>query len=209
MINHSNSQKLYLAPGEVAEMLMVSPATVRLWASKGDLESVSTPGGHRRFMRHEIERFAREKDLTIQLPDDDTLRILIVDDDTQIVAYLSRFFEGLDVNVAAKGAHDGYTAGRLIQVFQPHVVLLDLMMPGLNGFDVCAQIKNDATSKAIRVIAMTGFYDRRNVERALEAGAERCIAKPFDQDQLLTLLGLSGVRTIAPDSEAGPVYRSY
>ncbi len=157
-------------------------------------------------MRHEIERFAREKDLTLQLPDDDTLRILIVDDDTQIVTYLSRFFEGLDTNVTTRGAHDGYTAGRLVQVFQPHVVLLDLMMPGLNGFDVCAQIKNDAASKAIRVIAMTGFYDDKNVERALHAGAECCIAKPFDQDQLLMLLGLSGVRTMAPNAEAALVY---
>ena len=203
-----NSQKTVLAPGEVAKMLMVSPAAVRQWASKGDLISVSTPGGHRRFMRHEIERFAREKNLTIQLPDDDTLRILMVDDDKQVVAYLSRFFERLNAGVTTRGAHNGYSAGRLIQVFQPHVVLLDLMMPGLNGFDVCAQIKNDAATKAIRVIAMTGFYDDKNVERALKAGAECCIAKPFDQDQLLTLLGLDGVHTIAPRSEVAPVYRS-
>ena len=157
-------------------------------------------------MRHEIERFAREKDLTLQLPDDDTLRILIVDDDTQVVVYLTRFFESLDSDITT--AHDGYAAGRLVQIFRPHVVLLDLMMPGLNGFVVCAQIKNDAASKATRVIAMTGFYDEMNVERALQAGAECCIAKPFDQDQLLTLLGLNGVRTMAPNAEAAPVYPS-
>ena len=159
-------------------------------------------------MRHDVERFAREYDLTIQLPDDDTLRILMVDDDKQVVAYLSRFFESLNAGVTTMEAHDGYSAGRLIQVFQPHVVLLDLMMPGLNGFDVCAQIKNDAPTKAIRVIAMTGFYDDKNVARALQAGAECCIAKPFDQDQLLSLLGLDGVRTISPHAEAAPVYRS-
>ena len=208
MTKYSHLHKTYLAPGEVAEMLMVTPATVRLWASKGDLNSVSTPGGHRRFMRHEIDRFAREKDLTIQLPDDDSLRILIVDDDTQVAAYLSRFFDNLDTNVTTVEAHDGYAAGRLVQVFQPHIVLLDLMMPGLNGFDVCIQIKNDAASKATRVIAMTGFYDDKNVERALKAGAECCIEKPFDQDKLLTILGLDEVRTIASTSESDSVYRS-
>ncbi len=208
MSKNSNSQKTYLAPGEVAKMLMVSPATVRHWASKGDLRSVSTPGGHRRFMRHEIERFAREKDLTIQLPEDDSIRILIVDDDTQVATYLSQFFNRLDANLITMVAYDGYTAGRLIQVFRPHVVLLDLMMPGLDGFDVCAQIKKDAASKATRVIAMTGFHDDENVERALQAGAECCIEKPFDQNQLLTLLQLNETSAMASRSEAERVYRS-
>ncbi|MDH3692856.1 MAG: response regulator [Gammaproteobacteria bacterium] len=190
MRKYSKSQKTYFAPGEVAEMLMVSPASVRNWASKGALKSVSTPGGHRRFMRHEIERFAREKDLTIQPLDDDTLRILIVDDNTQVTEYLSLLFSRLDANVTTMKAHDGFTAGRLVQVFEPHVVLLDLMMPGLDGFNVCAQIKSDAASKATRVIAMTSFYDDVNVARALSAGAECCIEKPFDTDDLLILLGL-------------------
>ncbi len=83
-------------------------------------------------MRHEIERFAREKNLTIQLPRDDTLRILIVDDDTQVVAYLSRFLRSLDTAVTTMEAHDGYAVGKLVKVFRPHVLLLDLMMPGLN-----------------------------------------------------------------------------
>ena len=198
MNKQSQPQKTYLAPGEVADMLMVSPATVRHWASKGQLNSVSTPGGHRRFLRHEIERFAREKDLTILLPDDDTLRILIVDDDTQVAAYLSRWLSSLDDAVTTMEAHDGYAAGRLVQVFQPHIVLLDLMMPGLNGFDVCEQIKNDAASRATRVIAMTGFYDDKNVRRALEAGAECCVEKPFNREKLLTILGLHEAHSATP-----------
>ena len=190
MTRKSSSHKTYLAPGEVARILMVSPATVRHWASKGDLNSVTTPGGHRRFMRHEIVRFARVNGLTMQLPDDDKLRILIVDDDVQLAAYLSRLLKSKNANVATMVAHDGYAAGRLVQVFHPHIILLDLMMPGLNGFDVCKQIKSDVASKAIRVIAMTGFYDNENVARALRAGAECCIEKPIDQEKLLTLLGI-------------------
>ena len=68
-------------------MLMVSPATVRHWARKGDLNSVSTPGGHSIFMRQEVERFARENVLTIQPLDDATLRILIFDYDPQLDEY--------------------------------------------------------------------------------------------------------------------------
>lgn len=177
---------------------MVSPATVRLWASKGELQSVATPGGHRRFMRHEIERFAREKNLTISLPVDNTLRILIVDDDVQVAKILVDFLSTVDAAVTTKVANDGYAAGKLVQIFKPHVVLLDLIMTGLNGFDVCAQIKNDPATKATRVITMTGFYDEVNIDRAVKAGAECCIQKPFDFEQLLTLLGLGDARRQAP-----------
>lgn len=197
-IVYPSTQKSYLTPGEVAELLMVSPATVRYWAARGILKSVSTHGGHRRFKRHEIERLARDKDLAIQLPDDGTLRILVVDDDTNVAAYLSRFFDNLDANITTIEAHDGYAAGRHVQAFRPHIVLLDLMMPGLDGFEVCKRIKDDAVSKATRVIAMTGFYNSDNVDRALEAGAECCIEKPFDGDQLLKLIELDGVRKISP-----------
>ena len=195
MRKRQHAQKSYFAPGEVADMLMVSPATVRNWASRGELAAVSTPGGHRRFLRQDVERFARENNLTIQLPDDDVHRVLIVDDDVQVAAYLSRFLGQVDASVATMEAHDGYTAGRLVQAFRPHVVLLDLMMPGLNGFDVCRQIKNDPATRATRIIAMTGYYNETNVARALQAGAEHCIAKPYDQQQLLSLLGVGEYRS--------------
>lgn len=190
MRKNSTSRKPYLSPGDVAAMLMVSPASVRLWASKGALKSVTTPGGHRRFMPDEIERFAREKNLTIQPLDDDTLRVLIVDDDPQVTDYLSRYLSRVDANVKTMKAHDGFAAGTLVQVFEPHVVLLDLMMPGLDGFDVCTKIKGDPKTRAIRIIAMTSFHDDGNVKRALRAGAECCVEKPFDTKSLLALLGL-------------------
>ena len=191
MSDQINLQKSYFAPGEVADMLMVSPATVRNWASNGKLLSVMTAGGHRRFMRHDVERFARQNNLTIRLPDDDTIRILIVDDDIPVATYLSRFLAKAAAPVVTMQAHDGYTAGRLVQSFRPNIVLLDLMMPGLNGYDVCTQLKSDPTTKATRVIAMTGFHDEENVRRALSVGAEHCILKPLDEQELLKVLGLN------------------
>ncbi len=195
MSKQADMQKTYLAPGDVAKMLMVSPATIRHWASKGELAAVSTPGGHRRFLRHDIERFARDNDLTMLLPGSGVLRILIVDDDTHVANYLSEFFRRLDANTESMEAHDGYNAGRLVQAFRPHVVLLDLMMPELDGFQVCRQIKKDPTSRATRVIAMTGFFDEENVARSLSAGAEYCIEKPFNMEKLLTILGIRNADT--------------
>ena len=189
-----HQEKGYYAPSQVAEMLMVSPVTVRLWASKGHLQSVQTPGGHRRFLRHELERFARERNLTLQIPASDALRILIVDDNQQVTRYLERLLATQD-SIDSMSANDGFSAGRLVQVFQPQVVLLDLMMPGLDGFQVCRQIKADPVYRSVRIIAMTGFCTADNVHKALSAGAECCIAKPIDEHELFRHLGLAQLQT--------------
>ncbi len=171
---------------------MVSPATVRLWASRGELQSETTPGGHRRFMWQEIERFAREKGLTLRVPDDGIQRVLIVDDNKPLATSLARLLDTR--SIATMIANDGFSAGRMVRDFRPHVVLLDLLMPGLDGFEVCAQIKADPASRSIRVIAMTGYCTAENVRKALSAGAESCIAKPIDHAELLHCLGLAEMR---------------
>lgn len=190
MVRKSTKRKAYLTPNEVAEMLMVSPTTVRQWASEGKLDSLTTPGGHRRFLRSEIERFSQTQGLTLQLPGGEKTRILIVDDNTDISDYLTELFRRVDTPVQTKAADNGFDAGRLIQSFQPHVVLLDLMLPGIDGFEVCESIKQDPSSKAIRVIAMTGFYDDENVKRIMAAGAETCLRKPFSYEDVLSAIGL-------------------
>lgn len=189
-MSRSNRQdNAWFAPSQVAEMLMVSPATVRLWASKGHLHAVPTPGGHRRFRRQEIERFARERNLELKLPGGNELRVLIVDDNVQVTKYLERLLATRDA-IDIVSANDGFSAGRLVQVFEPHVVLLDLMMPGLDGFAVCRQIKTDPTHSHVRVIAMTGYNTPENIKKALKAGAESCIGKPFDEETLFQHLQL-------------------
>ncbi len=172
--------KPYLTPTEVASMLMVSPITVRQWAAKGLLKAELTFGGHRRFMRHEIERFAREHGLTLQRDaDDDRLRLLIVDDDPQFVRLVTALLsDRADLTLVT--AVVGFDAGAKVQQFNPDVMLIDLMMPGLDGFEVCRRLKADPQTRGIRVIAMTGYASPENAARALDVGAEHCLAKPFD-----------------------------
>ena len=186
----SKKRKSYLTPNEVASLLMVSPTTVRLWATQGKLKSSVTPGGHRRFMRSEVDRFSRKHGLTLQLPDHETTRILIVDDDEDIAKMLTRLFADSPTPLKTMATNSGFKAGRLVQTFQPHIVLLDLMMPGIDGFEVCQGIKEDSATKATRVIAMTGYYEDRNVTKIIEAGAETCLAKPFDVQTLMEAIGI-------------------
>jgi len=180
----------YLTPHEVAEMLMVSPITVRQLAQKGALTAQTTPGGHRRFMSHDVERFAKERGLSLQLPDDNRLRVLVVDDDKQLSGYLSELLRSLPLDIVVDTADDRFSAGRIVQKFLPNIILLDLMMPGLDGFQVCKRLKADPTTKAIRIIAMTGFPSQENINRIIARGAEACLHKPIDKDALLSLLGV-------------------
>lgn len=182
-------EKNYLTPQEAAELLMVSPVTVRQWAHKGLLDSSSTPGGHRRFARSEIERFAREHGTVLRPPGQNGLRILIVDDDQQTVTYLTELLSGTPESVLVQAAHDGFDAGRLVQSFNPHVILLDLKMPGLDGIEVCRRLKADPSTRAIRVIGMTGYPSEANILGFEEAGVEVCLKKPFDRALLLETIG--------------------
>ncbi len=181
------TEKPYLTPNEAAALLMVAPATLRVWADKGLLKALTTVGGHRRFLRDELERFRCEQGL-----DSRVQRILIVDDEAPLVRYLSALLSGF-AGVTTATASDGFNAGCLVQTFRPHTLLLDLMMPGLDGFQVCAQIKSEAATKATRVLAMTGYPSPENVERILAAGAEACLSKPLDEDRLLKMLKLTGL----------------
>lgn len=183
--------KPYLTPNEAAALLMVAPATLRVWADKGLLKAHTTAGGHRRFLREDVEHFRRQREQDDPHSSNGGPRILIVDDEASLTRYLTALLEDLPGSHTAV-AGDGFTAGHLVHAFRPDVVLLDLMMDGLDGFQVCRQIKSDPATRAIRIIAMTGYPSPENIERILAAGAETCLPKPLDEDVLLALLEPQG-----------------
>ena len=197
------SKKIYLTQDEAARLLMVSPGTLHQWAQNGWIKSHSTSDSQYRFLYHDLEYFAHERGLTLTHDDNSSIRILIVDDDLQLSGYLRELLSGLDNKIEVETAYDGFDAGGKIQTWQPHILLLDLMMPGLNGFDVCHHLKSNPSTRSTRIITMTGYHTPENVERILNAGAEACMAKPLDTDTLLILLGLGDeLKTGAPGPSA-------
>ena len=187
--------KAYLKPREVAELLRVEPGTVRVWAQSGRLRSSTTPGGHRRFARRDVLAFAREHGIALATPERDKTRVLIVDDDAQLRSLLPRMLASSGSPVEAVTAHDGFSAGQLLATFEPHVIVLDLFMPGVNGFELCKTLKSDPATADIRVIAMTGTSDSDAIARIVDLGAERCLAKPIILEQLLAAVGLEPAQT--------------
>jgi len=183
-------RKPYLTPTEVAGMLRVATVTVRMWAQKGMLKAEVTPGGHRRYMLQEVKRFARSHGIALQLENDEHLRILIVDDETAWLDLMVEILRDTRDEVIIETAADGFEAGHKVASFRPHLVLLDLMMPGINGEQVCQAIKNDPETSSARVICISGFIDEKNEKRLKDAGVERCFSKPIDTDELLDAIGV-------------------
>jgi len=200
MTQHGNIQ--YLTPAQVARHLLVSPVTVRQWAQKGWLKAEITAGGHRRFLLDEVERFSRSRGLNLHQPMGEAPKILIVDDDPLIRDFLRELLIELPEHPIIAVAADGFEAGVQVQTFRPDIMLLDLKMPGMDGFAVCRRLKNDPATGRIRIIAMTGYNTPDNVSRILEAGAEACLGKPFDNSELLAALGLGQANSRTPAAGA-------
>ncbi len=189
----AGNETTYLTPTEVAGLLMVSPITVRQWAQKGLLDARTTAGGHRRFLKEDVERFARERGVQIERS---SRSILVVDDDTQLNNYLVALLTAQDDELEVYSAADGFEAGRLVQQHKPEVVLLDIMMPGMDGVTVCRSIKNDPETSDALVIGMTGHFTPQVESRVLEAGAAVLLKKPFSSQELLDHCGLVSLQPV-------------
>ena len=169
---------------EAAKLCHVSPLSIINWVNAGRLAAFRTPGGHRRIRREDLVMFMRENGLP--LPDElkqgsGRRKVLIVDDEASICELIAEHLSSRPEDpFEASTASDGFEAGRLVATFRPEVVILDLRMPGLDGFQVCKTIKADPETAATMVIAMTGYHTPETEARILECGAIRCFAKPVE-----------------------------
>ena len=114
--------------------------------------------------------------------------ILIVDDE-QLYRFLVELFKAKKLGVIVESALDGFEAGSKVHQAQPDVVLLDLMMPGMDGFQVCERLKSGIDTMHIEVIAMSGHYSEENEEKIMEAGADKLLRKPFSNREVLDACG--------------------
>lgn len=110
-------------------------------------------------------------------------RVLIADDDPQGVELLEAYLSGTDYDV--RTAADGEAAMRVVKEWQPDVVLLDVMMPKISGFEVCKSLRTDEATRGIGVLMITALDQPSDHERAVEAGAHDFLTKPIHKADLL------------------------
>ncbi|MCF8083666.1 MAG: response regulator [Deltaproteobacteria bacterium] len=189
---------------QAAKLCSLSRGTLWKYAKRGELRTSLTPGGQYRVHPQDLESFMGETGMhPLSTSGSDENRILIVDDDQAVRALFAKALRRRGYKAAV--ARDGFEAGIKVMTFRPKLVLLDLFMPGMNGFDVCRHIKADAGTALIKVLFITGFDSPQQREKALKAGADGYMVKPVQAEPLVeqveTLLnrtrGDSSSKTVA------------
>ena len=180
-------RKLYTTH-EVARLLGVTPITVIRWIESGKFKCFTTVGGHRRIDHDELVRFAQAFNLPWRGDEELMNRkdyvILAVDDEPDMLEIL-RDMLGSMPEVRYIEVSNGFTAGAKLVEERPDMILLDFMMPELDGFEFCRFLRQDPRFKDVPVIAVTGLTGDMDQQRIREAGANDILAKPFSVDQLM------------------------
>jgi two-component system cell cycle response regulator len=121
-------------------------------------------------------------------PDAEEVRaatVLVVDDNEQNLELLHAYVED-GVGCKVRTARDGLEALRSVEQQQPDLILLDVMMPRMSGFQVCSRLKSDPTLRDIPVVMVTALNEVADVERAVESGADDFLTKPVHRIELIT-----------------------
>lgn len=166
--------------GEAAQICKVSQQTIIRCFDSGRLDGFRVPGSKfRRIPRQSLVKFMRENNIPLDHLDSGKKKILIVDDDAEIVELMADVLirDGrFEVNTAASG----YEAGISTEQFRPDLILLDYMLPDVNGNVVCQTIKNNPEFENIKIIIVSGVVKEEEIEQLLKSGAEDFIKKPFN-----------------------------
>lgn len=195
--------KRIFTTGEAAAVCKVSQQTIIRCFDSGRLTGFRVPGSKfRRIPREELMRFMKANGIPLDALEGGTKRVLVVDDDPQIVEVLVEALTR-DGRWEVKSASTGYDAGLLTESFRPHLILLDYLLPDLNGNQVCRRIKGTGHLKETRIIAISGVVNAAEIEGLREAGADEFIKKPFNVQALMaTMARLTGLDAGAPGAGA-------
>ena len=183
--------KAIFTTGEAAEVCRVSQQTIIRSFDAGRLKGFRVPGSKfRRIPRDALVAFMRANDIPL-----DNLalgggrgagktRVLVVDDDPEIVELFCDVLDR-DGRFEVQTASTGYDAGMLTGEFRPDLILLDYMLPDLNGGVVCRRVKGKPELSHTKVVIVSGVVDPDEVDEILAAGADDFVKKPFNIEELV------------------------
>jgi len=170
--------------GEAADICNVSQQTIIRCFDAGKVQGFRIPGSKfRRIPRSNLVKFMRDHNIPFDNLESGKKKVLVVDDDAEIVELLVDVLTR-DGRFEIKTAASGYEAGIQTQQFRPDLILLDYMLPDVNGNVVCQTIKKNPEFEHIKIIIVSGVVKRDEIKQLLKSGAEDFIKKPFNIAEL-------------------------
>jgi excisionase family DNA binding protein len=183
----------YLTTRESAERLGVTVNALKAWIREQRLPALRTPGGHHRIAESDLLTFAAELATDSRIRPLSRPRILIVDDDEALLATLKDTLGDAMPGALVRTATDGYEGLVQVGAFHPDLLVLDVRMRGLDGFEVCRRLKAHSETAAVRILAVTAYPEGDVRARIRANGADDLMDKPFTVEafcsRVQTLLG--------------------
>jgi excisionase family DNA binding protein len=177
--------KTVFTTGEAAKICKVSQQTIIRCFDSGQLKGFRVPGSRfRRIPRNELYQFMRENGIPTDALESGKRKILVVDDDLELVELITDVLDK-DGRFEVRSVNNGFDAGMMVKEYHPDLLVLDVMLPDINGKEVCQRVRSDSTMDDVKIICISGMVEQDKIEDLRASGAEDFLQKPFEVDQLV------------------------
>ncbi|MBS0208498.1 MAG: response regulator [Planctomycetes bacterium] len=177
--------KTVFTTGEAAKICKVSQQTIIRCFDSGQLKGFRVPGSRfRRIPRNELFNFMRDNGIPTDALESGKRKVLVVDDDLELVELMVDVLDK-DGRFETRTANNGFDAGMLVKEYRPDVIILDIMLPDINGKEVCQRVRSDSTMDDVKIICISGMVEDDKIAELKEAGANDFLNKPFEVEALI------------------------
>ena len=177
--------KTVFTTGEAAKICKVSQQTIIRCFDNGSLKGFRVPGSRfRRIPRDQLFSFMKDNGIPTDALESGKKKLLVVDDDHDLVELIVEGF-ARDGRFDIRTANNGFDAGMKVNEFRPDLVILDIMLPDINGREVCQRVRGDSSLDSVKIICISGMIEQDRVEALKTAGANAFMQKPFAVEDLL------------------------
>lgn len=181
----STNTKTVYTTGEAAKICKVSQQTIIRCFDSGQLKGFRVPGSRfRRIPRDVLYKFMKENGIPTDALESGKRKALIVDDDPELVELIRDVLEA-DGRFEVRVANNGFDAGMMTKEYRPDIIVLDVMLPDINGKEVCQRVRSDSTMDDVKIICISGMVEQDKVADLKEAGADDFMQKPFEIESLV------------------------
>src|SRR5947199_4067022 len=172
--------KTVFTTGEAAKICKVSQQTIIRCFDNGQLKASRVPGSRfRRIPREALYKFMKDNGIPTDALESGKRKVLLVDDDTELVALMNKFLDE-DGRFEVRIASNGFDAGMMVKDYRPDLIVLDVMLPDINGKEVCHRVRADPSMEDVRIICISGLIEDDKVQELKLAGADEFVRTPFD-----------------------------